>query len=288
MTKNAVVGISSFALNDKEIDLFLEHTPYGIILFKRNCQNEAQLRSLIDSIKKILPECKVFIDQEGGRVARLKQPNFIEFPAAKDLSEVRDVYSNYNKMGKYLKKLGVDINCAPMADLYYPYADNIIGDRSFGGNVEQVVNSALAAANGLIDAGITPIIKHIPGHGRALVDSHFNLPIIDTELSILEETDFAVFKALNHLPMAMTAHVVYDCLDKENPVTISKESIDYIRNKIGFKGIIIGDDIDMKSLNGSINELTSKVINAGCDLVLHCNGEFDKTKEVLEAINYSS
>ena len=286
MSKSAVVGISSIILSDKEVELLKSHQPYGVILFKRNCSDDIQLKNLTSSIKEILPEGKIFIDQEGGRVARLKQPNFIEFPAANKLQTEQQTYDNYFKMGKYLAELGIDINCAPIADLYYPYADNIIGDRSFGDNVITVVALAAAAAKGLMDAKIIPIIKHIPGHGRALVDSHLELPLVDAELNILENTDFAVFKALNYLPMAMTAHIIYSSLDNQLPVTISKKSIDYIRKKIGFKGIIISDDINMQALKGNLTSLTHQVFDAGCDLVLHCSGDFDEMKEVLEAVPF--
>lgn len=282
--KRAVVGISSLELTKDEISLFKEHQPFGVILFKRNCIDEDQLKSLTSSIKGILPNSKIFIDQEGGRVARLKKPNFKEFPAANKLSTKEEVYDNYFIMGKYLKSLGIDVNCAPVADIYYPFADEVIGDRSFGENVDQVVKFARAAAQGLIDAGIIPIIKHIPGHGRALVDSHLELPIVDTDLKTLEETDFAVFKGLNDLPMAMTAHVIYNSLDPEAPVTISKKSIDYIRKEMDFKGVLMSDAIEMKALKGNFASLSTQVLEAGSDLVLHCTGELSETKEVLEAI----
>lgn len=282
--KRAVLGISSLELTKEEISLFKEHQPFGIILFKRNCKNEDQLKSLTASIKDILPESKIFIDQEGGRVARLKKPNFKEFPAADSLSSKEEVYDNYFIMGQYLHSLGIDINCAPVADIFYSFAHKVIGDRSFGENVDQVVKFANAATQGLIDSGIAPIIKHIPGHGRALVDSHLKLPIVDTDLKTLEATDFAVFKALNDLPMAMTAHVIYNALDPEAPVTTSKKSIDYIRKEIGFKGLLISDAIEMKALEGNFASLSKQVLTAGCDLVLHCTGEINEMKEVLEAI----
>ena len=282
--KNAVLGIEGFTLSENEKTLFTLHQPYGIILFKRNCQNEAQLKALTASIKAIIPEVKIFIDQEGGRVARLRQPDFKEFPAANTLESAQEVYDNYFDMGQYLRSLGIDVNCAPVADLYYPYADKIIGDRSFGSNVDQVVLFATAAANGLTDAGIMPVIKHIPGHGRALVDSHLTLPIVDASLAELESTDFAVFKKLNDLPMAMTAHVVYNSLDPELPVTISKKSIEYIRQELGFKALLISDDINMKALQGNLADLTQQVFAAGCDIVLHCSGNFAEMEEVLGAI----
>ena len=284
MTKPAILGISSTILTLEEIELFKIHQPYGIILFKLNCENEIQLKALTTSIREIIPNCKILIDQEGGRVARLRKPNFIEFPAANTLSTANQAYENYFSMGKYLKSFGIDVNCAPIADLYYPYAHNIIGDRSFGSDVNMVVKLASAAAQGLIDSGVVPIIKHIPGHGRALVDSHLELPIVDTDLNTLEQTDFAVFKQLNNLPMAMTAHVIYNALDTELPVTTSKKSIEYIRKEIGFKGLLISDDINMKALQGSLAQLTIQVLEAGCDIVLHCSGDIGEIREVLETL----
>jgi beta-glucosidase-like glycosyl hydrolase len=286
MKKNVILGISSTTLTEAEIKLLSYHQPYGIILFKRNCENESQVKALNKHIKEIIPGCKILIDQEGGRVARLRKPNFIEFPPANTLTTEEKAYNNYYTMGKYLHSLGIDINCAPVADLYYAYADKIIGDRSFGNNVEKVVLLASAAAKGLMDSGITPIIKHIPGHGRALVDSHLDLPIVDTDLSILEETDFSIFKQLSHLPMAMTAHIIYNELDDKLPVTLSSKAIEYIRNEIGFKGLLISDDINMKALKGNLNEITNQVFEAGCDIVLHCSGNIDEMMLILQEITF--
>ncbi len=285
MVKKAVLGISSTELTQDEISLFREHQPFGIILFQRNCANPEQLKALTFSIKEILPESKIFIDQEGGKVARLKKPNFIEFPAANSFLTKEEIYDNYFIMGKYLQSLGIDVNCAPVADLYYSFADKIIGDRSFGENIEQVIKFASVAAQGLIDSGITPIIKHIPGHGRAMADSHLELPIIETDLKTLEDTDFAVFKALHNMPMAMTAHIIYTALDADAPVTLSSKAINYIRQEMGFKGMLISDAIEMKALKGNFASLTQQALEAGCDLVLHCTGEINEMKEVLEAIN---
>lgn len=288
MNKKAILGISSITLTKEEIKLLTTHQPYGIILFKRNCENESQVKNLTSHLKEIIPGCKILIDQEGGRVARLRQPNFTEFPAANTLTTEDKAYNNYYAMGKYLISLGIDINCAPVADLYYEYADKIIGDRSFGNNVEQVAVLASAAAKGLIDSGVTPIIKHIPGHGRALVDSHLELPIVDTDLSTLEATDFAIFKQLKHLPMAMTAHIIYNALDDELPVTLSSKAIQYIRNQIKFEGLLISDDINMKALKGNLNELTAKAFKAGCDIILHCSGDIEEMSLVLNEITLSN
>ncbi len=283
MIKKAIIGISSFALTEEEKELLSKYKPYGVILFKRNCQNPNQLEALNRSIKIIIPDCKIFIDQEGGRVARLRQPDFIEFPAAALLKSTAEVYDNYKKMGKYLYSLGLDANCAPIADLYFSYADKIIGDRSFGSDVTQVIDFATSAANALLDSGIMPVIKHIPGHGRALVDSHLELPFIDTSLDILEQTDFKVFEGLNKFPLAMTAHVVYKALDPELPISISKKAITYIRDIIGFNGLIMSDDINMKALKGDLSTLTKQVFDAGCDIVLHCSGDIEEMRKVLAA-----
>jgi beta-glucosidase-like glycosyl hydrolase len=283
MIKAAILGISSSTLTKEEIELIKTHQPYGIILFKRNCVNETQTKELNLSIKNIAPNCKIFIDQEGGRVARLKKPDFIEFPPANQLTTPDQAYQNYFNMGLYLKSLGIDVNCAPMADLFFTFADNIVGDRSFGEDPNKVAELAAAAASGLIDSGITPIIKHIPGHGRALVDSHLELPIVETDLKTLEQTDFAVFKKLKYLPMAMTAHVIYNALDPDLAATVSPKAISYIRKEIGFTGILISDDINMKALQGSLKDLTNQAFEAGCDIILHCNGNIEEMREVLDA-----
>ena len=284
MFKKAILGIESTSLTSAEKELFLQFQPDGVILFKRNFDNQEQLRSLIDSIKAIMPDCKILIDQEGGRVARLREPSFREFPPANQLYTKGLAYDNYFVMGKYLKNLGIDINCAPVVDLYYSYADEIIGDRSFGEDVNHVVELARASAQGLLDSGIIPIIKHIPGHGRALVDSHKELPVVTTDLATLEKSDFLVFKKLSDLPVAMTAHVIYEALDSQNPVSTSKASIDYIRNNIKFSGLLMSDDINMKALNGDLGELAEKVLFAGCDLVLHCSGNLEEMKKIMLAI----
>jgi beta-glucosidase-like glycosyl hydrolase len=284
MVKKAVIGINSTTLLLEEIELLKTHKPYGVILFKRNCQDEYQLKNLTSSIKNIYPDIKIFIDQEGGSVARLRKPNFIEFPPAAILATKEQVYENYFNMGQYISSFAIDINCAPVADLYFANADIVIGNRSFGSDVKRVVSFAQSAAQGLLDSKVTPVIKHIPGHGRAMVDSHLALPTITTSLDVLEETDFKVFHQLNYLPMAMTAHITYNALDENFPVSTSKKAINYIRNNIGFKGVIISDDINMKALQGNIADIAIQVIDAGCDLVLHCNANIEEMKLILESI----
>jgi len=283
MKNKAIIGISSYELTTEEVLLFQKYQPYGVILFKRNCNNPTQLQALNRSIKTIIPDCKIFIDQEGGRVARLRNPQFKEFPAAASLKSIEEVYKNYKEMGEYLYFLGIDANCAPVADLYFDFASNIVGDRSFGSDVDRVTKFATAAAEGLLDGGIIPVIKHIPGHGRALVDSHLELPVVNTSLKDLEQTDFKVFKALKNFPLAMTAHIIYTALDSEYPVSTSKKSIDYIRNELSFDGLIMCDDINMKALKGDLSSITKKIFNSGCDIVLHCSGKLEEMKQVLSS-----
>lgn len=282
--KQAIIGIEKDVLSENEMELINLYHPYGIILFKRNCINPNQVIELNKSIKKIFPEIKIFIDQEGGRVARLRKPQFEEFPAAATFRDSTEVYYNYKSMGEYLYNLGVDANCAPVGDLLYSDGDNIIGDRAFGSTPDQVIDFAGSAAEGLLDSGIMPVIKHIPGHGRAKVDSHIELPIVNAKLEDLEETDFKVFKKLNYLPLAMTAHIIYTAIDPDLPVSISKKSIRYIRERVGFKGAIMSDDINMKALDGEVDTLAKQVIDAGCDIVLHCNGIIEESRRVLKAI----
>ena len=282
--KKCILGISSLILNEQEKELIKNFQPYGIILFKRNCADQLQLKKLNQQIKFLAPEVKIFIDQEGGRVARLKAPNFIEFPAAASFASSEQVYDNYYKMGKYLAEFEIDVNCAPVADLLYPQGHNIIGDRSFGSNINKVVEFAAAAANGLLDAKIIPVIKHIPGHGLATLDSHESLPVINESLNILEETDFKIFKQLAEFPMAMTAHMIFTALDDKLPVTLSKKAINYIRETLNYKNILISDDLNMKALSGNVEDLACDALNAGCNYVLHCNGNLNEMEKILQKI----
>ncbi|WP_347939024.1 beta-N-acetylhexosaminidase [Rickettsia oklahomensis] len=296
MVKPVIIGISGPELTDAERELFEEHNPLGVILFRRNIkkhengeQDKEALKALIDDVKGVLGENTIIaVDQEGGRVKRLIAPTFYDAPAAQTFIDVQGCKQNYSNIAKELREVGINLDFAPVADLIHEGAHNIVGDRSFSSEPEVVVLLCLAAVGGLQKEKVQACIKHIPGHGRAKVDSHIWLPIIDTSLKELENTDFKVFEELakqNNIKLAMTAHIIYKALDPSNPVTLSKKVIDYIKSSIGFKGLIISDAIDMKALNGNMKDITKGVLDAGVDIVLECTGEWDKMSEVLSSVS---
>jgi beta-N-acetylhexosaminidase len=267
-------------------------------LFERNCQSKAQVIQLTKDLKYLLgrDELPILIDEEGGRVRRLKTPEFKKFPPAgiffemarKDINKAKlAVYLNYLLMALELRRLGITVNCAPVADILFPYSNKVIHERCFGNSAELVSLLAHECSRAMIDGGVYPVIKHIPGHGRAKIDSHEDLPIIDEELSILQRTDFSVFKNLKQYPLAMTSHILYSAIDNERPATLSKKVISFIREKIEYDGIIMTDDINMKALKGTLGNISSESLESGCDLVLHCSGEINEMQEVDEAITIS-
>lgn len=290
----AIFGIEGLTLSSAEKKIFSEHKPHGIILFKRNCESREQISALTNEIKSTIGlECKIFIDQEGGRVARIRPPIAEkEFPnmeffgklyneKGKDQA-VKAVEQNFFELMSELKSLGIDVTAAPVCDLRYTGAHDVIGDRSFSENPQIVIDLASAALEGINRAGGEGIIKHIPGHGRSICDSHKELPYIDASLEELEETDFIVFKALaQKCPYAMTAHIIYKCLDPDNTVTMSRKAIKYIRDHIGFKGMLMSDDIDMKALVGDTATKTQNILDAGCDIVLQCSGNINDIEKVV-------
>ncbi|ABV75344.1 Beta-glucosidase [Rickettsia akari str. Hartford] len=297
--KPVIIGISGPELTDAERALFEKHNPLGVILFRRNIrkndngeQDKETLIKLIADIKEVLGANTIIsIDQEGGRVKRLIAPTFYDAPAAQTFVDVQECKQNYINIGKELREVGINLDFAPVVDLIHEGADKIVGDRSFGSDLEVVVPLCLAAIDGLQEEKVVACIKHIPGHGRAKVDSHIGLPIVDTSLKELEDTDFKVFKELakyDNIKLAMTAHIIYKALDPENPATLSKKVKAYIKNNIGFKGLIISDAIDMKALSGSMADITKGVLDAGVDIVLECTGEFNKMSEVLGSVSEES
>lgn len=276
--KSFICGVSGTSLTAQERDFLAAEQPYGVILFARNVQSPAQVKALTAEIRAVLthPYVEILVDQEGGRVARLKPPHWRTYPSAQTLScqpdAARAVYVNARLIAQELHDVGITMDCAPVADVLAPECHKIIGDRAFGDTAAQVAKLARAQSEALLDGGILSILKHIPGHGRATMDSHETLPIVTAPLAELEACDFAVFKALNDLPLAMTAHILYTALDEQRCATFSPIVIDYIRNEIGFNGLIMSDDLSMKALGGSYGERTEKSLAAGCDLVLHGNG----------------
>lgn len=289
--KAAIFGLKGKYLSDNERRFFSAHNPLGFILFSRNIEDAKQVRQLVSDLKECVgrTDAPILIDQEGGRVARLKKPHFRSVPPAGDFAAIaaRDVelakeavYLNAWLIAAELVSLGITVDCAPVADLLIPGAHDIIGDRAYGTDPVQVAVLARAMCEGLLIGGVVPIIKHIPGHGRAKADSHEALPVVDTDLATLEATDFKVFKLLADAPWAMTAHILYTALDTVSPATHSKTIIRYIREVIGFGGVLVSDDLSMKALKGSFAERTEKVLEAGCDVVLHCNGDMTEMEAI--------
>lgn len=269
--------------------------PWGFILFARNVANADQVRALNDELREAAddPGALVFVDQEGGRVQRLKPPLArLRRPAEafgalydRDPATAREaVRLNHQLLARELRALGLDADCAPCVDLRLPEGHDVIGDRAFGRDPSRVSDLGRAAIDGLLAGGVAPVIKHIPGHGRATADSHHDLPVVETPLNVLEQTDFAPFRALADAPMAMTAHVVFAAVDPDACVTLSHKAINQvIRGHIGFDGLLMSDDLSMKALGGSFQERTWRSIQAGCDLVLHCNGDMAEMVPVAEA-----
>lgn len=283
-----IVDCKATRLTAEEKKLFAAINPYGFILFARNCENPEQLNALTDEMREATGRhnTPILIDQEGGRVARLKPPHWSVFPSARTLAQVkgdslRATYLSARLMAMELSSLGITVDCAPLADIPVVGAHDIIGDRAFGLDAQTVISHARAQANGLMDGGIVPVLKHIPGHGRAMADSHEELPVVTTPLSELEATDFMPFKALNDLPMGMTAHVVYTALDAEQMATLSPQAIRYIRDDIGFDNLLMSDALWMKSMKGTYAERTCGALAAGCDVVLHCNGLADPDMDIV-------
>lgn len=286
-----IYGCSGAALTGDERRFFTEVRPTGFILFERNCLDPDQVLRLVAELKEITGRAgtPVLIDQEGGRVQRLKPPNWPARPAAAAFGAVAKhdralageaARLNAELIAAELFNLGITIDCAPVLDVPAPGSHGIIGDRAFGYDPDTVAVLGMAAAEGFLSRGVLPVIKHIPGHGRAAADSHHGLPVVDDAAAELEKTDFPPFRALGHMPWAMTAHVVYTALDKDNPATTSERVIrDTIRGSLGFGGVLVSDDIGMKALSGTFAERAAAALAAGCDLVLHCSGDMAEMED---------
>ncbi|MFK7867242.1 MAG: beta-N-acetylhexosaminidase [Alphaproteobacteria bacterium] len=300
-----IFGIEGTALNPHERDLFQNHPPAGYILFARNIESSAQLKMLVDSLVKLAPDQPpmILIDQEGGRVQRMRPPLFPDWQAAGEFASLYDqapdsalnaCYDSNYQMAKLLKEHGITVNCTPVLDIAVEGASDIVGDRAYGQDWQQILPLASCVMQAHLDAGITPVIKHIPGHGRALQDSHFDLPIIDASFDDLAAEDFEIFKQItqkfknHHAFHAMSAHVLLTAIDADQPITLSKTGIEtIIRGHIGYKGMLISDDICMKALsaNLSASDIALKALEAGCDLVLHCNGDIQEMTAILTILS---
>jgi beta-N-acetylhexosaminidase len=286
-----ITGLAGTAITSQERAFLQEARPWGLILFKRNIDTAAQVFALVLSFRELMGDAApVLIDQEGGRVQRMGPPHWPSYPPgsaygrlydgdrAKGLAAAR---LGARLIAEDLMKVGITIDCLPVADVPVSGADAVIGDRAYGDTPEKVSALAAAAAAGLMDGGVLPVLKHIPGHGRATADSHAALPVVDAPRAALEASDFAAFRPLNGLPMAMTAHVVFSAIDPLSPATTSAKMIaNVIRDGIGFQGLLMSDDISMGALSGSLRERTRAALAAGCDVALHCNGNLEEMREV--------
>lgn len=284
-----ILDADELRLRSDEKALFREADPFGFILFARNIDTADQVRALCGDLREAVGrEAPITIDQEGGRVQRLRGPTWREWmPPLEQVQKAGEhaeeaMYYRYRIIAAELRDLGIDSNCAPLVDVAGPDTHPFLQNRCYGFEPETVARVGRAVADGLLDGGVLPVVKHIPGHGRAVVDSHLELPVVDAEHEDLSDTDFAPFRDLSDLPMGMTAHLVYSRLGN-TPATTSKQMMQIIREEIGFDGLIMTDDISMKALSGSLSDIARASLDAGCDVVLHCNGTFAERVEVAEA-----
>jgi beta-N-acetylhexosaminidase len=287
-----ITGLAGTTIAPDERSFLRDARPWGLILFKRNVVDPAQVRALTDEFRSIWgrDDAAVLVDQEGGRVQRLGPPHWPAYPAGavfgRLYGSVPIVGLEAARLGARLiaadlVALGISVDCLPLGDVPVAGADRVIGDRAYGDTAKQVSEIAAAVAEGLAAGGVLPVLKHLPGHGRATADSHLSLPVVTADRQTLEKTDFAAFRPLASLPLGMTAHVVFTALDPGLPATTSPVIIaEVIRSWIGFSGALMGDDISMGALTGSMAERTRQSLAAGCDLVLHCNGNLDEMEEV--------
>ena len=279
-----ITGLSGTTLTAYERSFLREARPFGLILFKRNVQTRTQVSVLVaESLHELGTKAPVLIDQEGGRVQRLQPPEWRAYPPGAAYGALYDrdraaglkaAHLGARLIAADLMEIGIDVDCLPLADVPVPGSDNVIGDRAYGDEPVKVAAIARAVADGLMEGGVLPVLKHIPGHGRANADSHLALPTVDAPRKTLDRTDFAAFRPLKDLPLGMTAHVVYTAIDPLQPATTSATIIDQvIRKFIGFGGLLMGDDVSMNALSGTIAERSRAAFAAGCDVVLHCNGD---------------
>jgi beta-N-acetylhexosaminidase len=291
----AIYGLEGFDLKPDERDFFRDADPAGFILFRRNCENQEQLLRLTDALRGLSgrDDVPILIDQEGGRVARMRPPEWPAFPAAEKFailyrtapsSAIEAVRANARALALMLRSVGINVNALPLLDVRQEGASDIIGDRSFGSEPMQVSALGRAVLDGMASAGVIGIIKHMPGHGRALVDSHHDLPIVTASADELE-LDLEPFERLAAAPMGMTAHVIYTAWDEERPASLSPVVIrDIIRERIGFDGWLMSDDLGMEALKGDFASRAGGVVAAGCDVALHCSGKMDEMIAVASAV----
>ncbi len=290
-----IIGVAGLTISANERAFLREASPWGLIIFKRNVSTQKQVTDLCQSFREIVGwQAPVLIDQEGGRVQRLEPPNWPAYPAGARFGDIYDrapvaglaaARMAGHLIASDLTAVGVDVDCLPVADVPVPNSDQVIGDRAYGTEPGKVAAIAGAIAEGLMAGGVLPVLKHLPGHGRARADSHKSLPVVDTDRSTLESTDFAAFRPLAGLPIGMTAHVVFSSIDPVAPATTSVTIVrDVIRGFIGFKGLLMSDDISMGALSGTLAERSRAALSAGCDVVLHCNGNLAEMREIANVV----
>jgi len=287
----AIYGCQGSVLAREEREFFRDARPFGFILFARNCETPEQVRALCQALRdSVGNDAPILIDQEGGRVARLKPPHWRARPAARRFGELFERNAEMGRDAAYLcarliahelKEAGVNVNCAPVLDVPVPGAHDIIGDRAYSMDPATVIELGRATMEGYLDGGVLPVVKHIPGHGRALADSHLALPRVAATADELSAHDFVTFRSLNHAPVAMTAHVVYEAIDPNRPATTSPRMVQQvIRGEIGFDGLLMSDDLSMAALEGPLGARAKQAFFAGCDIALHCNGKLGEMTEI--------
>ncbi|MDP4593215.1 MAG: beta-N-acetylhexosaminidase [Beijerinckiaceae bacterium] len=290
-----ILGCAGLELTTDERAFIAREKPWGLILFKRNVADRAQLRQLTNQFRELLgrENAPVLIDQEGGRVQRMGPPHWRAYPpaaafaaaASKNGADAADlVRMGARLIADDLREAGINVDCLPVLDVPVPGGHQVIGDRAYSDDPALVAQLGLAACEGLLQGGVLPVLKHIPGHGRAGADSHMELPRVDASLEALKENDFIPFKAIADMPLAMSAHVIYEAIDPERPATISPVVVDrIIRGLIGYDGLVMSDDLSMKALSGSFTEKTQHLFAAGLDMALHCSPDLAEAHEVAAA-----
>ena len=286
-TGAAIFGCAGLDLLGDETAFFRDFDPAGFILFARNIESPSQVRRLTADLRESVGwDAPIFVDQEGGRVQRLRGPQWrewtppLEFVAAAGAQAERAMYLRAALIGAEHRALGIDGNCAPTLDVVMDATHPFLKNRCYGSDPETVSRIGRAVADGLLAAGVLPVMKHMPGHGRAQVDTHHDLPQVAASARALQDIDFAPFRALNDLPLAMTAHLVFTAFDPDHPATQSPAMIRVIREEIGFQGVLMTDDLNMQALSGSLADRTRASLGAGCDLALHCKGVLAEMQEV--------
>lgn len=296
-SKAVIFGCSGLTLTAEEKAFYKDQNPWGFILFGRNIADNEQVKDLVSSLRATIgrPNAPVLIDQEGGRVQRIRPPLTQKYPSG---AQIGALYRQDKALGLRaawamsrlhafdLIKLGITVDCLPVLDVPVEGASNVIGDRAYSFDPNEVAEIGQAAADGLKAGGMLPVMKHMPGHGRGMVDSHHDLPVVDVALEDLESHDFVPFKALKQELMAMSAHLVFNAIDPDHPATTSKRVIDeIIRGTIGFDGLLMSDDSSMNALKGTLGERAANIVAGGCDIVLHCNGVMSEMIEVAREVH---